>query len=45
MDLGIDGKVAMITGGSRGLGKQAAHALAREGCKVSICARGSESLR
>ena len=44
MDLGIEGKVAMITGGSRGLGKQAAQVLAREGCKVSICARGEEQL-
>lgn len=44
MDLGIDGRVAMITGGSRGLGKQAAYALAREGCKVSICARSPEQL-
>ena len=45
MDLGLNGKVAMITGGSRGLGKQAATALAREGCKVSICARGEEQLQ
>ncbi len=44
MDLGLEGKVAMITGGSRGLGRQAALALAREGCKVSICARGSDTL-
>ena len=44
MDLGIEGKVAMITGGSNGLGKQAAQVLAREGCKVSICARGLERL-
>ncbi|MFP6634954.1 MAG: SDR family NAD(P)-dependent oxidoreductase [Dehalococcoidia bacterium] len=44
MDLGIEGKVAMITGGSRGLGRQAALSLAREGCKVSICARSQEQL-
>ena len=44
MDLALTGKVAMITGGSHGLGKQAAHSLAREGCKVSICARGQENL-
>ena len=44
MDLGLSGKVAMITGGSHGLGKQAAECLAREGCKVSICARGEEQL-
>ena len=44
MDLGIEGKVAMISGGSRGLGKHAAQSLAREGCKISICARGAETL-
>ena len=44
MDLGIEGKVAMITGGSRGLGRQAAYSLAREGCKVSICARSQDQL-
>lgn len=44
MDLGLTGKIAMITGGSHGLGKQAAECLAREGCKVSICARGQDQL-
>ena len=44
MDLGLQGRVAMITGGSHGLGKQAASALAREGCKIAICARGAEQL-
>ncbi len=44
MDLGLTGKVAMITGGSHGLGLQAAKCLAREGCKVAICARGQEQL-
>ena len=44
MDLGLQGKVAMITGGSHGLGLQAASALGREGCKVAICARGAEQL-
>ena len=39
MDLGLEGKVAMITGGSHGLGRQIATTLAREGCQVSICAR------
>jgi 3-oxoacyl-[acyl-carrier protein] reductase len=34
----------MITGGSHGLGKQAAGAIAREGCKIAICARGAEQL-
>jgi 3-oxoacyl-[acyl-carrier protein] reductase len=44
MDLGLEGRVAMITGGSHGLGKQSAAALGREGCKVAICARGAEQL-
>ena len=39
MDLGLDGKIAMITGGSHGLGYQIASCLAREGCSVSLCAR------
>ena len=44
MDLGLQGRVAMITGGSHGLGLKAASALGREGCKVAICARGAEQL-
>jgi 3-oxoacyl-[acyl-carrier protein] reductase len=44
MDLALTGKVAMITGGSRGLGRQIAGALAREGCKISICARDPKQL-
>ena len=44
MDLGIAGKVALVTGGSRGLGRQAALTLAREGCRVAICARNPEGL-
>ena len=44
MDLGIVGRIARVSGGSNGLGKQAAEALAKEGCVVSICARGPERL-
>ncbi|HMG43292.1 MAG TPA: SDR family oxidoreductase [Acidimicrobiales bacterium] len=39
MDLGIVGKVVFFTGGSRGMGRDAAHMLAAEGCKVAIVAR------
>jgi 3-oxoacyl-[acyl-carrier protein] reductase len=44
MDLQLTGKVAIVTGGSRGLGRAAAHALAGEGANVVICARGEEAL-
>ncbi len=45
MDLGIKGKVALVTGGSRGLGRASATALAREGVNVAICARGEDRLK
>ncbi len=44
MDLGLKGKVAIVTGGSMGLGYAAASELLREGCSVTICARNSERL-
>ena len=44
MDLGIKGKLALITGGSRGLGRQSALALANEGVNVAICARGKDTV-
>lgn len=44
MDLGIRNRVAMVAAGSKGLGRAAAMSLAREGCRVSICGRSSESL-
>ena len=44
MDLGLNGKVAMITGASRGLGRAMAQALAAEGMRLSICARGAQAL-
>ena len=44
MDLDLDGKVAIITGASRGVGKAIAIALAAEGCRLSIVARGRKAL-
>jgi 3-oxoacyl-[acyl-carrier protein] reductase len=45
MDLGIAGKVALVTASSKGLGRGTALALAAEGVKVGICARGEDALR
>ena len=45
MDFGISGKVALVTAGSKGLGRASAAALAAEGVKVVTCARGEETLR
>ncbi len=44
MDLGLQGRVALVSGGSKGIGKASALALAREGVRVAICARGQELL-
>jgi NAD(P)-dependent dehydrogenase (short-subunit alcohol dehydrogenase family) len=44
MDLELAGKVAIVTGGSRGVGKAIAQELAREGVDVAICARHRDSL-
>ena len=45
MDLGLTGKIAVVTGGSRGLGLAAAQALIAEGANVMVCARGAEQLQ
>lgn len=44
MELGLEGKVALVTGASKGIGKAIADALAAERCRVVLCARGEDDL-
>ena len=44
MDLELEGKVAIVTGGSKGIGRAIALELAREGVNVAICARTQETV-
>jgi 3-oxoacyl-[acyl-carrier protein] reductase len=45
VDLGLNGKVALVAASSKGLGKASALALAREGARVTICARTETDLQ
>lgn len=44
MELGLKGKVAVVTGATRGIGRRIAERLAEEGCRLIICGRGSEAV-
>jgi 3-oxoacyl-[acyl-carrier protein] reductase len=44
MDLGLDGKTALVAAASRGLGRAVAEELAKEGARLAICSRGEEEL-
>lgn len=45
MDLGLNDKVALVLASSKGMGRACARALAREGCRLAMCARGAEDLK
>ncbi len=45
MDLGINGKIALVTAASRGLGRGCAEQLASENCRVAICARDEAAVK
>jgi 3-oxoacyl-[acyl-carrier protein] reductase len=44
MEYGIEGRVALVVGGSKGIGKESAHMLAAEGCRVAVVARGEKHI-
>lgn len=45
MDLALEGKVAIVTGGSKGVGRGISDALVDEGCRLCICSRNEEEVQ
>ena len=45
MELGLKNKTALVTGGSKGIGRAVAQGLAAEGARVAICSRDAGALR
>ncbi len=45
MDLGLTGKIALVTGGTRGLGWATVKRLAAEGCDIGLCSRSADAVQ